>query len=222
MRVPINLNTYIDHTLLKPNTQLKQIRRLCDEAIQYEFYSVCVNPIWVSECSKMLNGTDIKVCTVVGFPLGANSTKVKCLEIETAINDGANEFDMVINIGKLKDGRTDFVLNELKKCKQIAGKRTLKVIIETGLLNKKEIKMAVKLIEQAGCDFVKTSTGFNIRGVQVEDILYIKQIVSDKLKIKASGGVKTLKFTRQLIDAGAERIGTSNSVAIMSEWLEEQ
>lgn len=220
MTKPDNLNRYFDHTVLKPETQQKTVETLCKEAGENHFFSVCVNPAWVSFCKEYFTAKKIKdvaVCTVIGFPLGANSTRVKLFEIEQAIIDGADELDVVINVGKLKDGDKDYILNELSLCKKLAGERVVKVIIETVLLSESEKKLATELVMKSGCDFVKTSTGFAGGGATVEDIKLIKKIVKNHTKIKASGGIKNYKFAMELIEAGADRIGASSTVAIMNE-----
>jgi deoxyribose-phosphate aldolase len=220
MTKPDKLNRYFDHTVLKPETQQKTIENLCKEAGQYRFFSVCVNPAWVSFCRNYFEINKIKdvaVCTVIGFPLGANSTRVKLFEIEQAIIEGADELDVVINVGKLKDGDKDYILNELSLCKKLAGERVVKVIIETTLCDESEKKLATELVMKSGCDFVKTSTGFAGGGATVADIKLIKKIVKNNTKIKASGGIKTYQFVLELIEAGADRIGASSTVAIMNE-----
>ena len=217
MTTPSNLAAYFDHTNLKADTTEKDIKKLCEEAKQNGFYSVCVNPVWVKNCVRWLKDTDVKVCTVIGFPLGANKTTIKVSEMKRAISDGAHEVDMVINIGKLRDGKVRYVRDELAKCRKAAGNAVLKVIIETCYLNEAEKEAVIKLCVETGCDFVKTSTGFGSGGASVGDIALMRKVGGNKIKIKASGGIKTLKDVLSLIEAGADRIGSSGSVAILKE-----
>jgi deoxyribose-phosphate aldolase len=219
MQQKIKLAKYFDHTVLKPEITSADIEKLCSEAAEYGFFSVCVNPVWVKLSKKLLKGSKVDICTVVGFPLGANTTKIKIAETELALEEGAKEIDMVINIGKLKEGDTDFVRKEISKLKKITGKRILKVIIETALLTEDEKRTAIKLVKDAGADFVKTSTGFAKSGATIDDISLMRKIGGKSLKVKASGGVKTLDFALALIEAGANRIGASSSVDIMEDWL---
>ena len=217
MKTPSNLAAYFDHTNLKADTGEKDIKKLCEEAIENRFYSVCVNPVWVKNCAKWTKGSDVKVCTVIGFPLGANKTAIKQSEIKRAISDGAHEVDLVINIGKLRDGKIRYVRDELTKARKTAGNAVLKVIIETCYLNETEKEAAIKLCVETGCDFVKTSTGFGSGGATVDDIRLMRKIGGNKIKIKASGGIKTLQSVLGLIEAGADRIGSSGSVTILKE-----
>jgi len=219
MQQKIKLAKYFDHTVLKPEITSADIEKLCSEAAEYGFFSVCVNPVWVKLSKKLLKGSKVDICTVVGFPLGANTTKIKIAETELALEEGAKGIDMVINIGKLKEGDTDFVRKEISKLKKITGKRILKVIIETALLTEDEKRTAIKLVKDAGADFVKTSTGFAKSGATIDDISLMRKIGGKSLKVKASGGVKTLDFALALIEAGANRIGASSSVDIMEDWL---
>lgn len=213
-----NLASYIDHTLLKPEATKADIKKICDEAIIYGFASVCINPCYVSSAKEYLGESDVKVCTVIGFPLGATTSEVKAFEAAQAIENGADEIDMVINIGALKDERYDYVENDIKavaeKCK---GKALLKVIIETCLLNDDQKIMACKLAKSAGADFVKTSTGFSISGAEVSDIILMRNTVGKEMGVKASGGIRNLETTLKMIEAGASRIGASASVKIVSE-----
>lgn len=219
----MNYANYIDHTLLKADATEKDIKKLCKEAKDYEFFSVCVNPCFVKYAKKCLKGSNVKVCTVIGFPLGANNTKVKLLEAKKAISDGADEIDVVFNIGKFKDKKYNYVKKELIKIVELCGKKVVvKVIIETCYLAKEEIVNACELVYECGVDFVKTSTGYGSNGAIVEDVKLMKQICKDKLKIKASGGIKTLAQVEQFILAGAERIGTSSGVSIVKEGIEEK
>lgn len=205
----------IDHTLLKPEATEEQIRVLCDEAKTYNFASVCVNPVQVSLAAELLKGTQVKVCTVIGFPLGANTSNVKAFEALEAIKQGALEVDMVINVGKLKDKNYDFVKADIKAVVDAAkGKALTKVILETCLLTDEEKVIACKLSKEAGADFVKTSTGFNKGGATVEDIKLMRQTVGDMMGVKASGGVRSNSDALAMINAGASRIGASSSIEI--------
>lgn len=214
---PIQVASTIDHTLLKPEAGINQIRSLCNEAVEYGFHSVCVNPIWVSEVSNFLKKYDIEICTVVGFPLGSISTSNKLHEMDTCIQNGATEIDMVMNIGYFKDGKLQYVSNEISKMVQNNSSTIIKVIIETSLLNYNEIQTASKLVEDCGAHFVKTSTGFSSFGATPENIELIKKSLKSNTQIKASGGIKNLRQVNDLIIAGANRIGTSCGVIIMKE-----
>lgn len=212
----MDINNYIDHTLLKSDATREEIEDICDEAMAYKFKAVCVNSSWTSLVFEKLKYVDVEVCTVVGFPLGAMSKETKIFEAKDAIKNGASEIDMVLNIGKLKDKEYEYVEDEIRKVKEVIGKDTiLKVIIETSLLYDEEKKIACEIIENAGADFVKTSTGFSTSGAKVEDIKLIREVVKDRLKIKASGGIKTYEEAVEMINAGANRIGTSNGVKII-------
>lgn len=214
----MNYANYIDHTLLKASATEKDIKNLCKEAKEYEFFSVCVNPGYVKSCKKYLKGTNVKVCTVIGFPLGANNSKVKLFEAKKAIVDGADEIDVVMNIGKFKDKKYTYVGKELAKIVDLCNKKVLvKVIIETCYLTKEEILKACQLVYECGVDYVKTSTGYGTDGAKVEDVRAMKEVCKDKLKIKASGGIKTLAQVEEFILAGAERIGTSSGINIVKE-----
>ena len=211
-------SSYIDHTLLKADASAIEIKKLCQEALKYEFFSVCVNPCNVKLANKYLKNTEVKVCSVVGFPLGANDPKTKLFEAKKAIKDGADEIDVVINIAKLKDKKYKYVEKELANIVKVSkGKAIVKAIIETCLLNKEEIKKACEIVYASGVDYVKTSTGFSKYGARVEDVELIKEICKDKIKIKASGGISDLYTMKALIGAGATRIGTSHGVEIMEE-----
>lgn len=211
-------SSYIDHTLLKPDASNKEIKNLCKEAVQYEFFSVCVNPCNIKICKKYLKNTPVKVCSVIGFPLGSNDTKTKVFEAKKAIKDGADEIDVVINIAKLKDKKYKYIEKELSNIVKVSkGKALVKVIIETCLLTNDEIKAACEIIYASGVDYVKTSTGFSKSGATVEDVELIKEICKDKIMIKASGGINNFDFMKSLIGAGATRIGTSHGVKIMEE-----
>ena len=205
----MKLSKYIDHTLLKAYATKSDIKELCTDAITYDFKSVCVNPDYVSYAKELLDGSNILVCTVIGFPLGANTTKVKVFEAVDAINNGADEVDMVINISKAKDHDYDYIYNEIKEIKDAVKSHTLKVIIETCYLTKEEIKEISLLVKKANANFVKTSTGFGTGGATVEDVKLIKEVVGN-FDIKASGGIKTKDDFNKMIEAGATRIGTSN------------
>ncbi len=211
------LAKYFDHTILKPSATAAEIKLICEEAISYSFFSVCVNPVHVKAVKTLLAGSEVKVCSVVGFPLGAHTSFIKAMETEQAISDGADEIDMVINVGALKDKKFDFVKNDIQGVVKAAGGKVVKVIIETCLLEDSEIVEACNLARKAGADFVKTSTGFAGGGATAEDIALMRKTVGSDLQIKASGGIKTLEDTKQMIDAGADRIGASAGVAIMKE-----
>lgn len=211
----MELNKYIDHTYLKAFGGKEVIEKLCKEARDNHFMSVCVNPCNVKLAKELLEGSDVLVCTVIGFPLGQNTTEVKAFETADAIKNGAKECDMVINVAKLKDKDYDYVENEIRVLKNICGNLTLKVIIETCYLTKDEIKKACELSVNAGADFVKTSTGFGTGGALVDDVKLMADTVSDKAYVKASGGVKTYEDAMKMIDAGASRIGTSNGIEIV-------
>jgi deoxyribose-phosphate aldolase len=207
----------IDHTLVKANATYKDIIRICKEAKKYKFASVCVNPIYVSLCKKILRNTNVKVCSVVGFPLGATTTAIKVDEAKEAVKNGADEIDMVINIGALKSGDYKLVLDDIKSVREITRGKILKVIIETAYLTKKEKVKVCKLAEQAGVDFVKTSTGFGPSGATAEDVRLIKSVVGARIGVKAAGGIRTLEDVIKMLNAGATRIGTSASVSIVKD-----
>ncbi|WP_179396036.1 deoxyribose-phosphate aldolase [Lacticaseibacillus absianus] len=213
------LAKYIDHTLLKPEATQDQIDAVLEEAKQYEFASVCINPYWVARAKAALAGTDVTVCTVIGFPLGANTTQIKVAEADQAIDAGATEVDMVINIGELKAGHDDQVRADIQAVADAAHAKQalLKVIIECVLLTDDEKVRACKLAEAAGADFVKTSTGFAGGGATVHDVALMRQTVGDRLGVKASGGIHSLADATALIEAGASRLGASAGVAIMKE-----
>lgn len=210
-----SLNTYIDHTALKPTTTRAAIEKLCTEAKQYQFASVCVNPCYIPLCRQLLAGSDVAVCTVIGFPLGANTTDIKVAEAKKAIEDGADELDMVINSAALIDGNNDYVRNEIKAIVDCAGGRVVKVIIETGLLDDEQKVRATKLCCEADATFVKTCTGMTQGAATVEDVKLIKQNITGNVKIKASGGIRTKADAVALIEAGADRIGASAGIAIV-------
>lgn len=206
---------YIDHTLLKPDTTKAQIIQLCKEAKEYDFASVCVNPCWIETARRELAGSDVNVCVVIGFPLGAMTSASKVFEAKDAIERGADEVDMVLNVGWLKDGDDAAVTNEIRAVKEAVGSHVLKVIIEACLLTNDEKVRACQDAEKAGADFVKTSTGFSTGGATVEDVALMKKTVGDRLKVKAAGGIRTKEAMDAMIAAGAERIGTSNGTKLM-------
>lgn len=209
-------NKLIDHTLLKQDAQPEQIVKLCDEAKQFDFMSVCVNPAYVPLAAKCLEDSDVKVCTVIGFPLGMNLTKTKVEEAVLAVKQGADEVDMVINVGMLKAGNDDYVREEIREIKQAVGHNIiLKVIIETCLLTNDEIVRACKAAKEAGADFVKTSTGFSTGGATVEAVKLMRETVGPEMGVKASGGVRTHEDLIAMVEAGANRIGTSSGAKII-------
>ncbi|MGI6126945.1 MAG: deoxyribose-phosphate aldolase [Planifilum sp.] len=212
-----NLASMIDHTLLKPDGTAKDIDRLCQEALQFGFGAVCVNPWWVSRAAEQLKESSVEVCTVVGFPLGATTTEAKVAETKQAIADGASEIDMVINIGAFKSRDDRGVEEDIRAVVRAAAGRTVKVILETGLLAEEEIQRACELAKAAGAHFVKTSTGFGPGGATVEAVRLMRGTVGPEMGVKASGGVRTLAAAKKMISAGANRIGTSSGVAIMEE-----
>jgi len=207
----------IDHTALKADTSEKQITKLCEEALEYKFASVCVNPTWVKKSAELLAGSEVKVCTVIGFPLGANTPEVKAFETTQAIQDGATEVDMVINIGALKDGNNELVERDIKAVVEAAkGKALTKVIIESCLLTDEEKVRACELSVKAGADYVKTSTGFSTGGATKEDIALMRKTVGPNIGVKASGGVRNAADAEAMISAGATRIGASAGIEIVN------
>ncbi len=211
----MNLNKYIDHTLLKPEATKNQIKQLCQEAKENNFKSVCVNPTHVSYAKELLKDADVLVCTVIGFPLGANTTKVKSFETEDAIKNGADEIDMVVNIGAIKDQNFDLVKEDIKAVVNSSKDKLVKVIIETCLLTEKEKRKLCQIVIEAEADFIKTSTGFSSSGATKEDISLFKEEVLDKIGIKASGGVRNIEDANIMIKCGATRLGTSGGVQII-------
>jgi len=213
----MELNKYIDHTLLKPNAVESEIIALCKEAKEYHFASVCVNPCNVSLVKKELAGSDVMTCSVIGFPFGTQTTEVKCTETEQALKDGADEIDMVINIGKLLEGNTAYVEKEIAALASLchAKKVHLKVIVETCYLSEKDIANVCVAVEQAGADFIKTSTGYGLRGASLEDIALFKKYLKKDTKIKASGGIRSREDALKYIEAGCSRIGTSSGIKII-------
>ena len=211
----MGLNKYIDHTILKATASSADVQKLCTEAIEYEFYSVCVNGCYVADAKHLLQGTDVKVAAVVGFPLGAMTTAAKVFEAKEAVENGASEIDMVINVAKLKDGEFEFVENEIRQIKEVIGDNVLKVIIETCYLTDEEKVKACELSLAAKADFVKTSTGFGTDGATYDDVKLMKSVVGDNAKVKASGGVRDKETAQKYIDLGAERLGTSSGIDIV-------
>lgn len=211
-----NLESFIDHTVLKPESTDLDIQQACLDAKKYNFKAVCINPVWVSYTSDLLKGTDVNTCTVIGFPLGANTTTIKVEETKRAIQDGANEVDMVINIGALKSEDFALVHDDIKAVVKAAEKKAIvKVIIETSLLSRNEKIRACEIAKRAGADFVKTSTGFSTGGATAEDIKLMRIAVGPEMGVKASGGVRSYEDAEAMIKAGATRIGTSNGVALI-------
>jgi len=211
----------IDHTLLKPNATEDDITRLCQEAIKYGFWSVCVNPAYVPLAAEILTGTDVRVCSVVGFPLGANVSEVKAIEAEKAISNGASEIDMVMNIGALKSHNYELVKRDIRKvvkhARAIRKNIVIKVIIETGLLTEDEKVLACRFVKDEGANFVKTSTGFSSSGATIHDVKLLRNTVGPNFGVKASGGIRTHHYAIELVEAGANRIGTSSGVVIIEE-----
>ncbi len=210
------LSKYIDHTLLKADATQQQIIKICDEAKEYDFYSVCVNSCHVPLVARELVGSDVKVCSVVGFPLGAMQSDAKAYEAALAVEQGADEIDMVINIGWLKSAQYDKVAEDIKLLRQASKDAVLKVIIETALLNKDEIIKVCQIAKDAGADFVKTSTGFSTSGAKIEDVKLMREVVGEDMGVKASGGIRDYKSAIAMIEAGANRLGVSAGVAIVT------
>lgn len=216
------LARWIDHTMLKPDATREEIEKICHEAIEFGFASVCVNPTWVPLAYKKLRGNEPKVCTVVGFPLGATFPEVKALETELAVERGADEIDMVINIGALKSGDYDLVEHDIRSVVRAAGRRIVKVIIETCLLTDEEKVKACTLAKIAGANYVKTSTGFSKGGATVKDVALMRKVVGAEMGVKASGGVRSYEEACKMVEAGATRIGASASVAIVANGTAEK
>jgi deoxyribose-phosphate aldolase len=212
----MNYNKMIDHTVLKADTPLETVKRICDEAMEYGFASVC-NPCHVAYCADYLKDSDVNVCTVIGFPLGANTSAVKAFETKDAIANGADEIDMVMNIGALKDKNYDLVRDDVKAVVEAANGTLVKVILETCLLTEDEIKKACELCVEAKADYVKTSTGFSTRGATIEDVRIMKEAVHGKAKVKAAGGVRTPEDMVKIVAAGADRIGTSAGCSLVKK-----
>ena len=223
MKLPKPLNKYFDHTLLKPEADNEQIDKLCEEAKEYDFYSVCVNTCYVSRCYDNLKDTGVKVAAVVGFPLGACTTQTKVFETQEAFMDGAAEVDMVLNVGKFKSGDNDYVRDDIRAVADAAHSfgGILKVILETCLLTDEEIVEACRLSMESGADFVKTSTGFNSGGATEHDVALMRDTVGDHISVKASGGIRDYDQCMKMIAAGADRIGASASVKIMEVFNSE-
>lgn len=213
----MNYNKMIDHTVLKADTPLETVKRICDEAMEYGFASVCINPCHVAYCADYLKDSDVNVCTVIGFPLGANTSAVKAFETKDAIANGADEIDMVMNIGALKDKNYDLVRDDIKAVVEAANGTLVKVILETCLLTEDEIKKACELCVEAKADYVKTSTGFSTRGATIEDVRIMKEAVHGKAKVKAAGGVRTPEDMVKIVAAGADRIGTSAGCSLVKK-----
>jgi deoxyribose-phosphate aldolase len=209
------MNEYFDSTLLKSVSTKKEIEELCIDAKKFQFATVCVNPCYVSYASELLKDSKVKVCTVIGFPLGANTTKIKVEEAKDAINNGATEIDMVINVGYLKNGDYQYVKNEIEELKKVTKNNVIKVIIETCYLDEEEIKKMTEICNETEVDFIKTSTGFGTRGASFEDIKIINKYKNDKLRVKASGGIRTKEDAEKYIELGVSRIGTSNATKMM-------
>lgn len=209
---------YFDHTILKAEATEAQVAKICEEALANKFASVCVNQYYTKFVAEKLKGSDVDVCTVVGFPLGMSDTRVKAFETKAAIEDGATEVDMVLNVGALKDKKYDYVLKEIKTLKEVCGKDVvLKVIIETCLLTDEEKVKACELSKEAGADFVKTSTGFSTGGAKAQDVALMRKTVGEEMGVKASGGIHTAEEAQAMIDAGANRLGTSATLAIIGK-----
>lgn len=212
-----DISSTIDHTLLKPEASKEEIKKLCEEAKNYDFAAVCVNPCHIELCKELLKDSNVKIATVIGFPLGANTKEVKAFEALDAINRGATEIDMVINIGALKDKDYNTVKEDIEAVVQSAkDKAVVKVIIETSLLTNEEKIKACELAMEAKADFVKTSTGFSTGGATIEDVKLMKSVVGNNLKVKASGGIRSLETARDMLEAGASRLGTSSGVKIVN------
>lgn len=210
----------MDHTILKATATLADVEKICREALEIDAASVCINPCNIELTKRLLEGSDVKVCTVIGFPLGANTTSVKMYETQDAIKRGAEEVDMVINVGALLAGDTDTVYNDIKGVVEAAGGTLVKVIIETCYLSDDQKKTACELAMKAGADFVKTSTGFGTGGATAHDVALMRSVVGEKLKVKASGGIRTCQNAVEMIEASADRLGVSASIAILEGWEE--
>jgi len=212
-----SISQKIDHTHLSLNTDIGNIKQLCKEALKYNFHSVCIYSNWINIVKNLLEDSSIQICTVVGFPSGNDSTLSKLNEMQKSINEGATEIDMVMNIKLFKEKKYQFVLDEIKKMVECSKGNILKVIIESGILTKKELVIATQIVEDSGAEFIKTSTGFSKFGASIENINLIKKNITSDLKIKASGGIKTLNQIIDLVNSGVDRIGTSSGVIIMKE-----
>lgn len=215
----MNYAGMIDHTLLKPEATKAQVKKLCEKAVEYGFHSVCVNSSFVYYCAELLKDSDVKVCTVIGFPLGAMSTAGKAAEARAAVDDGADELDMVLHVGMIKSGDWEYVKQDIASVVEAAGGQALvKVILETCLLTDEEKEKACRICVETGADFVKTSTGFSTGGATAEDVALMRKTVGDKAGVKASGGIRTLADVKVMTEAGADRIGASAGVAIVEEY----
>lgn len=212
----MKISKYIDHTVLAADADEKKIEKLCQEARDNDFASVCVNTCWVKKCAELLKGTDVNVCTVVGFPLGAMDTEAKAFEAALAVKNGATEVDMVLNVGYIKSGMYAEAEEDIRKVKEACDGKLLKVILETCLLSKEEIVKASELSMAAGADYVKTSTGFSKGGATPEDVALMRKTVGDKLGVKASGGIRDYETAMKMIEAGASRLGCSAGIAIIN------
>ena len=218
----MDIASYIDHTVLAADARQEKIEKLCEEARQWKFASVCVNTCWTAFCAEKLKGTGVNVCSVVGFPLGAMCTKAKAYEAACAVEAGAEEVDMVINVGWLKDGKYDLVENDIREVKKACAGKLLKVIIETCLLTDEEKVRACELSVKAGADYVKTSTGFSKGGAKAEDVALMRKTVGKKAGVKASGGIRTYEDAMKMIEAGASRLGCSAGIAIVTGAAEKK
>mgnify|MGYP004619440025 CR=1 FL=1 len=212
-----NISQLIDSTILRPDASENDIKILCEDALKYSFCSVCINPTWIKYSKNILNNSGVKVCTVIGFPLGAATTEMKYMETRNAIENGADEIDMVINIGLLKSKSLDSFKEDILKVREASKDKILKVIIEACLLTEEEKKIACEISKELMADFVKTSTGFSTYGAKAEDVRLMRNIVGGDMGVKAAGGIKTLSDVKAMIEAGANRIGTSNAVNIIKE-----
>ncbi len=218
----MEINRYIDHTLLKATATKEQIITICNEAKKHNFYAVCVNGCYVKLVKNNLTNTTIKIAAVIGFPLGANTTEVKVFEAKNCIKNGASEIDMVINVGKLLDNDFEYVEEEVRQVKEAIGKNVLKVIIETCYLNNKQIEVACQLVINSGADFVKTSTGFGTDGATLVDVQLMKNVVKDKVQIKAAGGINNIEIAKKFIDIGVNRLGTSSGVLLVTKGISDK
>ncbi|GFD95386.1 deoxyribose-phosphate aldolase [Tenacibaculum mesophilum] len=218
----MQINKYIDHTLLKPTATKADIVKLCNEAKKYNFYAVCVNGCYVELAAKELKDSDVKIAAVVGFPLGAMTTKTKIFEAKECIKNGASEIDMVINIGKLLDGEENYVEKEIRLIKEEIGENILKVIFENCYLSKEQIKIASQLAVEAGADFVKTSTGFGTGGATFKDVAIMDSVVDGKAQIKAAGGIRDIETAKRYIEMGVTRLGTSSGVSLVTSGISDK
>ncbi|WBX75890.1 deoxyribose-phosphate aldolase [Tenacibaculum ovolyticum] len=218
----MQISKYIDHTLLKATATKKDIIKLCREALDYNFYAVCVNGAYVALAKQELINSDVKIAAVIGFPLGAMTTEAKVFEAKNSIENGASEIDMVINVGKLLDGESDYVENEIRLIKEAIGNNVLKVIFENCYLSKEQIKKVSKLAVNAGADFIKTSTGFGTGGATLEDLLIMKETIKGKALIKAAGGVRDKETAEKYIKMGVARLGTSSGVSLVIKGVSDK